>query len=430
MSSIQWIEQYSVIPGLANVQERLGFNSSVFVLSAGFLFNSWFGQNLFIINSLCIFIFSTWLLWIAFKKKSAIGLFSLLFLYFFINQYATHISSPGSDVLPNIFMGFILISILLNPEYLKTKYLLFIVLPLFGITLKISIAPVVLLCFYVLYQKDKNIWKLIKKISLFGIALVLPWLVRNIVLSGYLIYPMDEIDLFSVEWKVPREKVIFVKKWIYSWAKDSTNDYSVVLSRSFGEWFPIWWSKMLFINKLLFVSAFSSPFIGTLYVVWNKRNQKYTLLLAFFIGYICLLFWLKAPDFRFSFGVILFLALLPILLLEKVVKKFSKIYNPLLMIGIFICLFFMSKDSYKVYTDESFSEDYSQYIYKPMDPSELKVKKRTRFKKKTYLNTKNENVIFYGFYRDAPCYDQFPCAPRLDNFKMRGENLNDGFIPN
>jgi hypothetical protein len=38
MSSIQWIEQYRAVPGLANVQERLGFNSSIFVLSAGFSF--------------------------------------------------------------------------------------------------------------------------------------------------------------------------------------------------------------------------------------------------------------------------------------------------------------------------------------------------------------------------------------------------------
>jgi len=322
MSSIQWIEQYKVVPGLANMQERLGFNSSVFVLSAGFSFNSWFGQNLFIINSLSFLVFSVWLLWITFRQKGALGLFALLFLYFFLNQYTTHISSPGSDVLPNIFIGYLLISVVLNPDYLKSKYLLFVILPLFGITLKISIAPVILLSIYVLLQRDRNVWQLVKKGAFFGIALVFPWLIRNIVLSGYLIYPMDEIDLFSFEWKVPKEKVVFVKSWIYSWAKDPTKDYSVVLNRSFGEWFPIWWSKLFSINKLFFISATLAPTFGTIYIFWKRKEQKYPLILAFLIGYICVLFWLKAPDFRFSFGVILFLALLPILLLESVQRYF------------------------------------------------------------------------------------------------------------
>lgn len=429
MSSIQWIEHYRAIPGLANVQERLGFNSSVFVLSAGFLFNSWFGQNLFIINSLSIFIFSIWLLWITFKKKSAIGLFSLLFLYFFINQYTTHISSPGSDVLPNIFLGFLLISVIINPEYLKNKYLLFIVLPLFGITLKISIAPLVLLCFYALYKRNKNLLLLLKKISLFGFAFVFPWLVRNIILSGYLIYPMDGIDLFSFEWKVPKEKVVLVKNWIYSWAKDPTQDYHVVLSRSFGDWFKIWWAKTIDLNRVFFISAVLAPIFGIAYAFFIRKKEKYTILLVVFISYITFLFWLKAPDIRFSFGVIIFLALLPLLFFEKLMNRFAKFYNPLLIGCIFISFYLIGKGSYETFQNEFFNESISQYIYKPADPSTIKVGKRARFRKKSYYTPNHTEYIFYGFYRDAPCYDQFPCSPSFENFKMRGEDLIDGFKP-
>lgn len=429
MSSIQWIEQYRVVPGLANIQERLGFNSSIFVLSAGFSFYSWFGQNMFIINSLCLLLFSIWLLWIAFKKKGTIGLFSLFFLYFFINENIKYISSPTSDVLPNIFMGFMLISIVLNTKSLKDKYLLFIVLPLFAITLKISMAPVILLCFYALYIKDKNILSFLKKINLFGLAFVFPWLVRNIILSGYLIYPMDGIDLFSFDWKVPKERVTYVKSWIYSWAKDPTNDYNIVLNRSFAEWFPIWWQRTIDVNRVIFISAALAPVFGTVYAFFIRKKEKYVILLTILISYMTFLFWLKAPDFRFSFGIIIFLALLPLLLFEKLAVRFAKFYNPLLIGCIFISFFLIGKGAYTTFQNESFTEDFSEYIYKPMDPSTIKIKKRARFNKKSYYTPNNTEYIFYGFHKDSPCYDQFPCAPRFDDFKMRGEDLIDGFRP-
>lgn len=430
MSSIQWIEQYRVVPGLANIQERLGFNSSIFVLSAGFSFYSWFGQNLFIINSLSLLIFSIWLLWIAFKKKGAIGLFALFFLYLFINENIKYISSPASDVLPNIFVGFLFISIVLNTKSLKNKYLLFIVLPLFAITLKISMAPVILLCFYALYIRDKNILSLLKKITLFGFAFVFPWLVRNVILSGYLIYPMDKIDLFSFEWKVPKEKVISVKSWIYSWAKDSSQDYKVVLSRSFGEWFPIWWAKTIDLNRVIFISAALAPVFGTCYAFFIKKKEKYTILLIVLISYITFLFWLNAPDFRFSSGVIIFLALLPLLLFEKLTVRFTKFYRSLLVVCIFISFFLIGQESYKTFRTEFFTTKrvFSVYIYKPVDPATIKIKKRIRFSEKSYFTPNHTEYTFYGFYVDNPCYDQFPCCPRLNDFKMRGEDLVDGFM--
>lgn len=429
MSSIQWIEQYRAVPGLANVQERLGFNSSIFVLSAGFSFYSWFGQNLFIINSLSLLIFSIWLLGIAFKKKGIVGLFSLFFLYFFLNQYAIYISSPNSDTLPNIFVGFLLIGIILNPESLKNKYLLFLVLPLYGITLKISMAPVVLLSCYALYIRNKNIVFFLKKMSLFTIVLVFPWLIRNIILSGYLIYPMDGIDLFSFDWKVPKERVVFVKSWIYSWAMDPTNDYHIVLNKSFSEWFSIWWARTIDLNRIFFISAALAPIFGMVYAFFIRKKEKYLILLTILIAYITFLFWLKAPDFRFSFGIIIFLALLPLLLFEKLIIRFAKIYNPLLICSIFISFYLIGKKAYITFQNESFTENFSEYIYKPMDPSTIKIKRRARFYKKSYFTPNHTEYIFYGFYKDAPCYDQFPCSPKFDNFKMRGEDLINGFSP-
>lgn len=44
-------------------------------------------------------------------------------------------------------------------------------------------------------------WKKIGIYLLCGCVVLAPWLVRNVLISGWLIYPFAAIDLFSVDWK-------------------------------------------------------------------------------------------------------------------------------------------------------------------------------------------------------------------------------------
>lgn len=46
-------------------------------------------------------------------------------------------------------------------------------------------------------------WKKIGIYLLCGCVVLAPWLVRNVLISGWLIYPFAAIDLFSVDWKIP-----------------------------------------------------------------------------------------------------------------------------------------------------------------------------------------------------------------------------------
>jgi hypothetical protein len=39
---------YNMVPGLANFHDRFGFNSSMFVLSAGFSFSAIYNQYIFV----------------------------------------------------------------------------------------------------------------------------------------------------------------------------------------------------------------------------------------------------------------------------------------------------------------------------------------------------------------------------------------------
>ncbi|WP_159801366.1 hypothetical protein [Flavobacterium sp. MK4S-17] len=215
-----------------------------------------------------------------------------------------------------------------------------------------------------------------------------------------------------------------MKNRIYAWARDYTQDYSLVMGMSFTEWFKIWWSRVDFINKVLFVLSAISPLI----IITSLKKIKLQLIVFFIISYICFLLWLQAPDFRFSFGFILFLGLLSLLLIAQRFKTKYQLKSNSIVIFTIILLLSLHVQAYPYYRAFFYNNLYSR-LYKPVDISAIKFKKSVRFKKKTYITPNNKEQVIYGFYAEAPCYDQFPCSPELDDFRMRGDDLKDGFLP-
>jgi L-asparaginase II len=49
--------------------------------------------------------------------------------------------------------------------------------------------------------------------------ILLPWLIRNIILSGYLIFPFEKIDIFAFDWKIPLHRVEGISKGILGFAR-------------------------------------------------------------------------------------------------------------------------------------------------------------------------------------------------------------------
>lgn len=431
-NSIQWNEMYRVVPGLANFHDRFGFNSSIFTLSACFSFSAIYNQHLFIVNSLMFFVFVVWIFKKMVFKKGIIGAFLLIYIFYFFQQYGYDISSPGTDLLPNLIVGYILISLLVDGYPIKQKYLVFIVLPLFCITIKLSTFPVLLVSFVSIYSKGKKIIPFLKSLILFGLLFVLPWLIRNLILSGYLLYPMNAFDFFSFDWKVPMEKVTETRGWIYSWARIPFKYYEDVLKMPFKEWFPVWWNALSTKNHFFFVSAVISPiFLGIMtFLNWKKRSIYY-LLLPFLLAYSCfMLSFFTAPDMRFSFGSILFLALFPLLILEKVNADFIKRFNPIVVVFAFYSLFLIGRDGYQLFCYDYVSiKNVSEYCYLPKDPSEVKHEKHIKYRTIQLKSNQGKKIKLHMPIVDyTQCYDKFPCSCFISpSLKLRGEGLQDGF---
>ena len=434
INAIQWNEKFSVVPGLANLHDRLGFNSSQFILSAAFSFKSLYNQQIFIINSICFLIFLIWIVLYAIHKKNIFSLIALLFGYFFFNQYYIDISSPSTDLLPNLLFGFLMLKLIFNYSNLKIKYLLFVSVSFFIVTFKISLLPIVLLGILAIYFQKQKINFIFKYIFIFGLLFILPWIIRNVIITGYIVFPMESIDFFNFDWKVPKINVIDTKNWIYSWARVPFKEQPEVLALSFKEWFSIWWENNSFLrNKIIFIVSISAPIFFSLYYFFNKKEVKSNILISFIISYLTFLLWLfTAPDIRFIFACLLILCVYPLLILKKYIYHFDKLIKVIILFfGMFFFFTFFSV-GYKMFIDEFRSfKKIENYYYLPKDVYYIKFNKGIGFNSYEYETPSGKKIKFFEpKKRRTQCFDKFPCTWYIDKFntfELRGEDLENGF---
>jgi hypothetical protein len=425
IGAIQWNEKYSVVPGLANIHDRFGFNSSMFVISSGFQFTEIFGQQIFAISALSFFFLIIWGLKIGYKNW-LINLFLLVYIYFFTAQYSIDISSPGTDLLPNILYSFLIIYLIVDGESIKKKKILFILIPLYIFTLKVSFLSVLIIPFYTCFINYK-IRSFVLSLSIYFGIMLLPWIIRNIYISGYLIYPSTFIDIFNFDWKVPAEMVNETKGWVHSFAKIPYESYEVVNKMSFVEWFVIWWSKINLINTTIFILTTVSLVYLSIKLTLNFKKLKTELLvlIVLFSGFI---FWLfNAPDFRFCFSILI---LSIFFALREITKKINtlQVINDLTKYFQFVFMLFLMF-AFSFSNEFRFSE-LKQHFFLGKDIAKLKHERRVYFDEYYIKNQENENILFYiPKNKDLQqCYDVFPCSHSLnDKVIMRGKSIQDGF---
>ena len=106
-------------------------------------------------------------------------------------------------------------------------------LAVYAVSLKLSAAMVVVLAFVpFLILINNKCWKLLGIWLLSGCAIIMPFLIRNVIISGYLLYPYPELDMFSVDWKMAEKTVYADRESIKRWAQlilGNTRELQVIL---------------------------------------------------------------------------------------------------------------------------------------------------------------------------------------------------------
>lgn len=421
--AIHWLESFQAIPGLGNLHGRLAFNSSWFIINAFYSFNWLFGQSLHIASGFFFFFFSAFALSLI-DQPNDIELkrpfFALSLIFFAFQFLASDISSPGTDTPASLTTWLILLIAISDDGQISTKErsVLLVLLSIFAVTIKLS--SVVLLLFPLglfvkaLYQKNFKIACVY--IFLSGL-LFAPYLLRNLIQSGYLLYPFPNIDLFNFEWKVPLSRVVEERDAILVWGRLSGQPIRDVLEMPIWVWLPLWFKDLTLARKLMVILALSSSFFFLLNVFLQKLiNKNQFIQFVFIIGTY---FWLlTTPDFRFGYSYlipsILLIALPFIEAFEKYLpNQILKLQN----LGIlFLATFVLFATASSLETNSFLSRG---FLPKDYD------------KVKTTVCEIDGTPIFCSVEFNDCSYHDFPCVPQYKGWvHMFGSTFQDGFYGN
>ncbi len=433
--SILWAESFPIVKGLSNVISKLGFNTHWHLTAALFNWSFVTGQES---NQLNGFVY---LLTLGFCLSALKGEFNkisnwmrltlLVFLHY-SPLHVFHIIAPNADI-PVIFGTWILLSLLLEKieenklNVLDGRGILILFLLGFFVTIKLSSLPILLcaLPFVWTFLKQGDWQKIVGTAIIFGVFLF-PWMVRNVYLSGYLIYPFAGIDLFNVDWKVPLEQVQKEAKWIKDAAflLAKTDHNNAVMTLPYWERLQIWFTDNLHLNdRLLVMGLMLSPILQMVSFAWKKspfyQKKDYLILCGVLWGGI--VFWLwNAPNPRFGYGFTIFAFLLSVVPFIALIKIPKRILLGLALLGIL-----------------GFQTVTYWYYQKKMDwflAKEWIVRSETNhsifWMPKPYPPT-NTTSVEDMLYVPQKCWDTaLPCfAKRPRKFKKRGEQWEDGFKP-
>lgn len=424
--SIRWIEEYGLVKGLGNLHCRLAYNSSAFCLSALYSFSFLGGQSYhctagffaLLLAGACSEVSAAW------KRKRLLladiarfmGIYYLMIIF-------DEMISPASDYFMVLTVFYIVIRYLELAEAGEKEWLPFGLLALLGVytvSLKLSAAFIVLLAVKpaVMLVRERNGKGIVGFLGL-GMVILLPFLIRNVLISGWLVYPFTVIDLFPVDWKIPKEIADYDAKEIQVWGRGI---YDVSrYGEPAGKWVRGWFAFQTTLDRLFILSglaavpvSFGALLAGAVKGLDRQRDvmlAAVTVNLSFLfwmfsaplIRYGCVYVWLAAP---LTFGG------LALWLIKK--ERWGKyfwcgIYAAIAFVGLYK-LWAWGKETAEGYSPEYFivQKDYENY-----EVEKYRI----------------EGITFYcPVEGDRTGYDAFPSSPSRAGIRLRGTGIDDGFI--
>lgn len=432
IQAIEWIENYRAIPGLVNLHGRFGFNPNIFVLFAATSFDGIFKHEVYSVNFVIYFFISIWLLRSVYSfienKQYSFGFIFSISLIMMINS-SSILSSPTPDFACYYFPFFILLRFIQIKISDKandvTSYFSIIFLAFYVITIKLAAVPVLLIIPLVLYQNRKNISKgnVITVICISAFILI-PWLLRNIILTGWLVYPFAGIDLFSFDWKVPKAEVLKMSQTITAWARtpNHAGPFMESVHMSISQWFPIWWSAKTLPNRIVFLSICFMPLLIFILIWFQKMKEIMKgYQPVYFIAFLGFVFWfIVAPDWRYGLPFLVLPLLLPLLFVNYSIKGKNKFTISLVALLLISYTVFQNLPAL-TYVDTNFSK--LEFV----TPRIIRTNNFGPVNFKKYMMDEKLEVKFP--VDDYRCFDEeIPCASYYEPLThLRGDNIQSGF---
>ncbi len=333
--TIRWIEEYGCVKGVANLFYALGFNNAQHYFDALFSMEWVFGQSLRGTGGyfgLVIFIHGLLRLvqWKNHSHHTADMLalweiaYSIIVTAFFADPYV--------DTLPNILVLFIMtewLALLEDRKEDTTWFGFYCLLAVFATVCKTSVAMVVLLTGYPVYLliKQKKAGQIFLYIGV-GFCIALPFLITNVITSGYLIYLLSSFDLFDVNWKIDPAVLQYSVDNMVAFARMPAASMEEALNCGLA-WVPGWFAAESISHKLLYAAIVGFVIYDLLQVmiaVVKKKDVDFGMLYPRICVYLGLVYWFfTIPQVKYCWSFLIFpVAVIPMYYWERQVSHEKK----------------------------------------------------------------------------------------------------------
>lgn len=326
--TIRWIEEYGCVEGVANLFYALGFNNAQHYFDALFSMVWVFGQSLRGTGGFFgLVIFIHGLIRAIQWKKHKLHIADMLAVWEVAYSIivTAFFADPYVDTLPNIIVLFIMtewIALLEEKSEDTVWYGFYCLLAVFATICKTSVAPVVLLTCYAVYLLINQKKALQIPIYLgIGFVMAVPFIITNVITSGYMIYLLSAVDLFNVRWKIDPAVLQYSVDNMVAFARMPAASMEEALSCGLA-WVPGWFAgesishKVLYIAIVLFVIY---DFVRVCMDLVKKNNVDFAMLWPRICVYIGLVYWFfTIPQVKYCWSFLIFATtVIPVYYWEK-----------------------------------------------------------------------------------------------------------------
>ena len=408
---VAWNKLYGIVPGLANLHFRLGFNSGIHLLAAFFEQGLPNGSSIFITNGFLLTTIFMQIVSLLVDTKIIVKqkIFYLLLLPFlWISLISGGAYSLSSDVAMMVMVFAWSITLIEHPDF---KFIVLIQAAT-AVVFKLSGLMILFASLWIFFKEKKVRQLFSKKYYVFSL-IILGFLIRNVILSGYLFFPNTVLKT-PFQWTMPISATVGIEGEIRAWAISPGENYLEVFDQNIFQWLPNWLIrnggqvelKILFMSLLVFFIIFSFN------KNFNLQSNEKVILLGCVMSMI---FWfVKAPGFRFGSGFFYLLGSLvfSIAINSIMVNKASKAIIGLLVV--FLVIYLEGRKAHPVMSNWQYN--FSQ-LEKKIDKKKLRVV---------------ENINGYLFLEpevgDQCGNHDLLCAPYVDDIEfIDDKNLQKGF---
>lgn len=441
MGLINYAAEFRVIPGLANLHDRFGFNSSVWPMAAVLENGFWVGNGFRVVTG---FFFSflaldALLRTLVPRERRPGDYFTLIAMAFatwmILNDSGRWMPSPAQDLVGFVLFSAAIAYLLDSVSVEEHKWELGFVAVSAAVLaatarplgwLLVVVVPVVVAASGRKLLPRKGLgnarrWALAAvTISVLAFSVMA---LRDAVLSGWILFPLSALPL-PVDWLSPAP--VLTSEWITAYARDPSGLASDVLGGN--EWFAPWLSESRSSREFQFlfvavVSALAPLAWRRGRAAWQSSWRSIGLAEVAAVATAAAWFY-SAPALRFGWGPVLALAAIPIsaLLAARAYSKRAVIScaGLLLVLGIAI--------NYRLETFDVRGGDPSDSDFSLLGfPVKLKLAGPPTFGLREGSLADGTPVIYA---ENGGCYNIFPLCLLPDSgqfVEMRGESIQEGF---